>query len=128
MEIGQIFKVKDEEFGFVGLTTRKCVQAYDIAGEKGVQFKMAYSKEVLIPMLETDFNPRISQDAVDYAAQMQDKEYKRQGLMYSLRRGDRFIGQDDKIYTFIEVKQTRFACERDGQSFTAQAGFIKDKM
>lgn len=130
MQIGQVFKANGKKFGYIATTRNKCVQAYDLEEKKVVQFNKAASENHIIPMLTTQYNfdYELSQATINAAKEMQDAEHKRQSLMYSLRMGDKFIGQDDKVYEFVKVKLTRFECLRDGISYTAQAGFIKEKL
>lgn len=128
MKIGQVFTIKGVRYGFMGLTKNKCVEAYDLSEGKPVKFKMAYSKEVLIPELLLATNYEISNIVVQVVAQLQDEKEEMQGLMYSLRAGDKFMGRDGNVYTFVRVKQTRFECLKDGISYTAQPGFIREKI
>lgn len=126
MKIGQVFTINGVKYGFLGLTKNKCVKAYNLAEERPVQFKMAYSKEVLIPELTFNTGAEISQKAVAVAMQLEIEDVDRKITMHSMRMGQRFLGADGNVYTFIRVKQTRFECERNDVSYTAQAGFIKE--
>ena len=126
MVVGQIFEVNEKKFGFLKLSKNKCVQALDLERGVAVQFKMKASKEYLIPQLEMAMNYEISKETVDFRRKQLATELENHDVMNSMRRGDKFIGRDGKIYTFIEVKRTRFSCERNGDTYSAHPGFIKE--
>jgi hypothetical protein len=127
MKIGQMFTVKDETYGFTGLSKTQCVQAYRFKTGKIVQFRQDYSRAHLIPSLLQETSPQISQQVIGVMKEQQEHQQEALGLMYQLREGDKFVGTDGKIYTFIRIKQTRFECTRDGQSYNAKPGFIKGR-
>jgi hypothetical protein len=126
MEVGQIFEVQNKEYGFLKLTQNKCVQALDLERGVAVQFKMKASKEYLIPQLEMETNYEISKETVDFRKKQLNQELESHDAMKSMKRGDKFIGHDGNTYTFIEVKRTRFSCERNGETYNAHPGFIKE--
>jgi hypothetical protein len=126
MQKGQIFEANGRNYGFLGLSAKGCVQAYDLEREKGVQFTMKYSKTHLIPLLKSTKDYKISSSAVSFANKLESEEKRGLTLAFRMKDGEKFIGNDGEQYTFIRLLRTRFEFEKNGKVYTANPSFIKE--
>ena len=122
LKVGSVFKVKGKRYAFSDFTSRGLVICYDLRTRKMVKFNGNLTYE----RLQDSLTGEISQDGLEQIRLAKQKEIHNRMLINKIEEGQKFLGNDNKEYTFVELRRTRFVMKDFlGNQYTAKPGFIK---
>lgn len=117
-ELGKVLKFNNAEWGFIDYK-KGVLSVFSFEDKKKVNFKLDSSTFKRIYSNALD---KVSQETINFAL---NEEKERDNLLKQLKPGVKFIGSDDKEYTFLRLRGKKVEFYEGNDTFTAKIEFIK---
>jgi hypothetical protein len=126
IKIGDEFLVRNKKFAFNGFTNGSSILAYRVSDMSPRRFK----RNLSIDDVSRNLTGTRNEKAVALHEESIQRKQKANARMYSMVKGQIFIGDDGVRYVFTSVRRTKFALTSlDGEKeYTATPQFIKEAL
>lgn len=115
LKIGQVIRFKDKEYCFIEAKRTRAVVC-----ERGSEKKFLIKGSV-------EVTEEIDEDTVNRVEEEAIKAYLLERKIRKMVRGQCFIGQDDKEYSYVKFNRTNLVCINleTKDKYNAKPGFVK---
>ena len=118
---GQVFEVNGKEFIFIS-TMRGVTKAFKPSNGTIVRFRVNFNDPKHSGAITI-----LDEKRLDLIEELQEKLENLEDRARLFKKGDKFIGENNNTYTFIEWKKTRFvAIDNQGNEYSMKSAFIKN--
>ena len=118
-KLGKVLKFNGEKWGFIDYT-KGVLTVFSIKNKEKVTFKVGPS---IFKKIYNNSIEEISQETIDFALK---EEAQRKDILKQLKSGIKFIGSDNRVYTFLRLNNRKIEFYNEEGSFQANLNFIKN--
>lgn len=118
-QLGKVLNFNNEKWGFIDYKKDK-LTVFSIKDKKKVSFKVSKS---LFNKIYSSSPAEISQETIEFALK---EEKERKDFLKQLKPGVKFLGVDNKEYTFLKTKGKKIVFYENNDEFSANVEFIKE--